>query len=83
MTVLELFAGNKGYCRQLTSEELIENYLMLELNGLSKTFGGVKAVIISLRIEAKEVRGLIGPNGAGKSTLVNLFRACLNNLQVL
>ena len=51
---------------------------MLELNGLSKTFGGVKAVNnISLRIEAKEVRGLIGPNGAGKSTLVNLISGLL------
>lgn len=51
---------------------------MLELNGLSKTFGGVKAVNnVSLRIEAKEVRGLIGPNGAGKSTLVNLISGLL------
>jgi|TARA_B100000085_G_C18534609_1_gene509418 branched-chain amino acid transport system ATP-binding protein len=51
---------------------------MLELNGLSKTFGGVKAVSnVSLRIEAKEVRGLIGPNGAGKSTLVNLISGLL------
>ena len=51
---------------------------MLEINGLSKTFGGVKAVNnISLRIEAKEVRGLIGPNGAGKSTLVNLISGLL------
>ncbi|MGB0717738.1 MAG: ABC transporter ATP-binding protein [Alphaproteobacteria bacterium] len=51
---------------------------MLELNGLSKTFGGVKALNdVSLRIEAKEVRGLIGPNGAGKSTLVNLISGLL------
>ena len=51
---------------------------MLELNGLSKSFGGVKAVNnVSLRIEAKEVRGLIGPNGAGKSTLVNLISGLL------
>ena len=51
---------------------------MLELNGLSKTFAGVKAVNnVSLCIEAKEVRGLIGPNGAGKSTLVNLISGLL------
>lgn len=51
---------------------------MLELNGLSKSFGGVKAVNnVSLRISAKEVRGLIGPNGAGKSTLVNLISGLL------
>jgi len=51
---------------------------MLELNGLSKSFGGVKAVNdVSLQISAKEVRGLIGPNGAGKSTLVNLISGLL------
>ena len=51
---------------------------MLEINGLTKTFGGVKAVHnVSLRIEAGEVRGLIGPNGAGKSTLVNLISGLL------
>ena len=53
---------------------------MLELNGLSKSFGGVKAVNdVSLQISAKEVRGLIGPNGAGKSTLVNLISGLLKH----
>jgi len=51
---------------------------MLEINGLTKTFGGVKAVHnASLRIEAGEVRGVIGTNGAGKSTLVNLISGLL------
>ena len=51
---------------------------MLELNSVSKTFGGVKAVHnVSLCIAAKEVRGVIGPNGAGKSTLVNLISGLL------
>lgn len=51
---------------------------MLELFGISKTFGGVKAVQnVSLCIQPGEVRGLIGPNGAGKSTLVNLISGLL------
>ena len=51
---------------------------MLELKGLSKTFGGVKAVQkVSLGIVAGEVRGLIGPNRAGKSTLINLISGLL------
>tara|TARA_B100001093_G_scaffold39859_1_gene33919 strand:+ start:1022 stop:1747 length:726 start_codon:yes stop_codon:yes gene_type:complete len=51
---------------------------MLELSGISKTFGGVKAVQnVSLCIQPGEVRGLIGPNGAGKSTLVNLISGLL------
>ena len=47
---------------------------MLELNDLSKYFGGVKAVDgVSLRVEKGEILGLIGPNGSGKSTIVNLI----------
>jgi branched-chain amino acid transport system ATP-binding protein len=46
---------------------------MLELKGLSKHFGGVKAVSnLDLSIRKGEVLGLIGPNGSGKSTTVNL-----------
>jgi branched-chain amino acid transport system ATP-binding protein len=51
---------------------------MLDLSGISKTFGGVKAVQnVSFSIQPREVRGLIGPNGAGKSTLVNLISGLL------
>ncbi|KAB2920287.1 MAG: ABC transporter ATP-binding protein [Hyphomicrobiaceae bacterium] len=46
---------------------------MLELKGLSKHFGGVKAVDgVDLRVRKGEIVGLIGPNGSGKSTTVNL-----------
>lgn len=42
--------------------------------GLSKTFGGVRAVTeMSLSLNSNKVSGLIGPNGAGKSTLVDLL----------
>ena len=51
---------------------------MLELSGVSKSFGGVKAVQeVSMRLETGRVQGLIGPNGAGKSTLVNLISGLL------
>lgn len=53
---------------------------MLELAGISKTFGGVKAVRdVSLSVAQGEVRGLIGPNGAGKTTLVNLISGILGH----
>src|SRR6266853_6166360 len=47
---------------------------MLELKGLSKHFGGVRAVDgLDLNVPRGEVFGLIGPNGSGKSTIVNLI----------
>jgi branched-chain amino acid transport system ATP-binding protein len=43
---------------------------MLEVQNLSKAFGGLKAVDqASLTVKAGEIVGLIGPNGAGKTTL--------------
>jgi ribose transport system ATP-binding protein len=46
----------------------------LELQGVSKTFGGEKALDdVSLRLEAGEVRALVGQNGSGKSTLVKIL----------
>ena len=49
----------------------------LEADGLSRHFGGLKAVDgVSLTLEPGTVLGLIGPNGAGKSTLLNLMSGC-------
>ncbi len=46
---------------------------MLELAGVSRHFGGVRAVDqLSLTVEEGRIFGLIGPNGSGKSTTVNL-----------
>ena len=53
---------------------------MLELTGITKTFGGVKALQdVAMSVAPGEVRGLIGPNGAGKSTLVNVISVLLTH----
>ena len=47
---------------------------MLELRGLSRHFGGVRAVDgLDLTVRQGEIVGLIGPNGSGKSTTVNVI----------
>lgn len=47
---------------------------MLEVKGLSISFGGLRAVDgFDLTIEEGMLYGLIGPNGAGKTTIFNLL----------
>lgn len=47
---------------------------MLEISGLSKSFGGFRAVSdVSLNVATRQIAAVIGPNGAGKSTLFNLI----------
>jgi branched-chain amino acid transport system ATP-binding protein len=47
---------------------------VLEVVGVSKSFGGIRAVSkVSLDVRAREIHGLIGPNGAGKTTAFNLI----------
>ena len=47
---------------------------LLELEKVSKRFGGLQAVKdLTFSVHEGEILGLIGPNGAGKSTLFNLI----------
>lgn len=51
------------------------NAPVLELSGLSKTYGGGVAAVqgVSLTVGAGEVYGFLGPNGAGKSTTIRML----------
>jgi len=50
----------------------------LEARGLSRSFGGLRAVAgLDLTVAPGEMLGLIGPNGAGKTTVFNLLSGFL------
>ena len=53
--------------------------ILLETTGMSKTFGGLKAVDqVSFALREGIVTTLVGPNGAGKTTLFNLITGHLD-----
>jgi len=54
------------------------NKPFFEVENLSKSFGGLKAIDnVSFQVARDEMIGLIGPNGAGKTTLVRLIMSIL------
>ena len=58
----------------IPAQRKIEPRVTLSVKGLSRSFGGVKAVqSVSFDANEGEVLGIIGPNGAGKTTLFNLL----------
>src|SRR3979411_2580319 len=50
------------------------NEILVQVEGVSLAFGGVKAVTdVSFDIRRGEIRAIIGPNGAGKTSLLNII----------
>ncbi len=50
---------------------------MIKVNGLSKHFGGFKALSgLSINVPKGAIYGLVGPNGAGKTTVINHINGC-------
>lgn len=48
--------------------------VILDLQNISLSFGGVKALTdISFDVREHEIRAIIGPNGAGKSSMLNVI----------
>ena len=54
----------------------------LEMRGISKTFGSVRALTdVSLTAYPGEIHALMGENGAGKSTLMKILSARITPIQ--
>ena len=55
---------------------MVNNTPLLEMRGMSKSFGSVKAVVnVDLMLSRGEILGLVGDNAAGKSTLMKMLTA--------
>jgi ABC-type branched-subunit amino acid transport system ATPase component/ABC-type branched-subunit amino acid transport system permease subunit len=58
--------------------DLARQDIVLEVRGLSRAFGGLKAVQnVSFQLRKNAILGIIGPNWAGKTTLFNLLNGYL------
>ena len=56
------------------AREAQDDALVLRIDGLTKSFGGVKALDnVSMTVRHGEVHGLLGQNGSGKSTLIKVL----------
>ena len=58
----------------MSNNELSANAPLLQLSGISKSFGGTHALeSVELALYAGSITALVGENGAGKSTLVKIL----------
>ena len=56
------------------SSEVLAGQVLLSVENVSLSFGGVKAISdVSFDIRKGEIRAIIGPNGAGKTSLLNVI----------
>ena len=65
---------SRSICRRHDRAAIPRDALRVEGAGLSKSFGGVRALDnASFAAAAGEVHALVGENGAGKSTMIKLL----------
>ena len=60
--------------RAPTGGDVVAGEVLLAVDNVSLSFGGVKAVTdVSFDIRKGEIRAIIGPNGAGKTSMLNII----------
>jgi branched-chain amino acid transport system ATP-binding protein len=60
--------------RAPSGQEIVAGDVLLAVENVSLSFGGVKAVTgVSFDIRKGEIRAIIGPNGAGKTSMLNII----------
>jgi branched-chain amino acid transport system ATP-binding protein len=60
--------------RAPTGSEIAAGQVLLAVEGVSLSFGGIKAIRdVSFDIRKGEIRAIIGPNGAGKTSMLNVI----------
>jgi branched-chain amino acid transport system permease protein len=65
--------GIKGNLASVHRKEIDPRRPLLEIKGLCKSFGGIRAVKdVDLTVMPGSIVGIIGPNGSGKTTFFNL-----------
>ncbi len=66
--------GNRGAVVASGAQSPVVTDPILQIRGLAKTFGGVKALRgVDLTVASGEIHGLLGQNGSGKSTLIKIL----------
>src|SRR6201991_985823 len=60
--------------RAPTGNEIAAGEVLLSIENVSLSFGGIKAISdVSFDIRKGEIRAIIGPNGAGKTSMLNVI----------
>jgi len=60
--------------RAPTGGDVVAGEVLLAVDNVSLSFGGIKAVTdVSFDIRKGEIRAIIGPNGAGKTSMLNII----------
>jgi branched-chain amino acid transport system ATP-binding protein len=67
--------GDEGHAvRAPKGPDIVAGEVLLSLENVSLSFGGVKALSdVSFDVRKGEIRAIIGPNGAGKTSMLNVI----------